>query len=394
MKRRNYLHNIVQTLITLTLFLGSLFIFGIKVKAAEADILTPLRTMTSVSGSNLLVVSKDNRPGSYSSITDAVNNALDGDMIVIFPGEYEETLDIRNKDIILLGLDKDSCIIKYDTSVYSTPVLNGAAGLFCNLTFYGYRPKNAVVVTGPQDVLITPDNLDEHYSGYVIHIDSDYEYGRSIIFNNCNIISENNNCIGLGMRDHFSATFNNCYIRSVGVAGILYVHDPDTFFYAGTDMHLTFKDNIWENYGYAYIISAKSINYTNRIDVTFQNVTTYCYATAMDDTYFAGNAYNGFDIRYQAAGIVPTSTPIYNMGNVKYSACIKALRNGSASGFPGIYYIADVAENSSSALLTKASVYYVINPYNVTGNGWIGTDIYHLTNDSFGNTLEEMNFIR
>ncbi len=360
----------------------------------ETDTLAPLRALTNVSGSSLLAVSKDGRPGAFENIMDAVNAASDGDMIVIFPGEYNESLDIRNKDIILLGLDKASCIIKYDTSVYSTPVLNGAAGLFCNLTFYGYKPKKPTVSRSNTEVVITPDNLDDYFSGYVIHIDDDFEYGRSIVFNNCNIISENNNCIGMGMRDHFSASFNNCYIRSVGVAGILYVHDPDTLTYAGTDMHLTFKDNIWENYGYPYVIFAKSINYMNRINLTFQGVTTYCYASAMDEVYVENNAYTGTDLRYVAAGITPILTPFYVMDTAKFSECIKSLRSGSASGFPGIYYITETASGSENDLPKIASPYYIQNPFNLSGTGWAGSNCYYLTNDSFGNTLEEMNVIR
>ncbi len=350
--------------------------------------------MTAVSGSKLLVVSKDGKNGAYKTISEAVSEAADGDIIVIYPGEYNESLDIRDKDIILLGLDKDTCIIKYDTSVYSKPVLNGAAGLFCNLTFYGYRPKDSALLGDSASSFICPDNLDEFFSGYVIHIDDDYEFGHSIVFNNCNIISENNNCIGLGMRDHFSASFNNCYIRSVGIAGILYVHDPDTFLFAGTDMHLLFKDNVWENYGYPYLIFTKSINCTNRIEVTFQNVTTYSYASAMNGTYIDGNAYNGADLRLVAAGLATTSTPVYVMDNAKYGECIKALRSGSASGFPGIYYITDVAEIDAALPPRIATPYYVHNPYNIPGTGFAGSNTLHLTDDSFGNTLEEMNFVR
>ncbi len=386
--------NIVRTLITLTVFLGSLFMCKINTLAMEADSLAPLRALTDVSGSRLLAVRKDARPGSYETIMDAVNDATDGDMIVIFPGEYNETLDIRDKDIILLGLDKTSCIIKYDTSVYSTPVLNGAAGLFCNLTFYGYKPKKPSVTQSTSFDEVTPETLDDYFSGYVIHIDDDFEYGRSIVFNNCNIISENNNCIGLGMRDHFSATFNNCYIRSVGIAGILYVHDPDNFTYAGTDMHLSFIDNVWENYGYPYVIFAKSINYTNRIELTFQRVTTYCYASMMEDVYVDGNAYNGADLRLVASGLMPTVTPFHIMENAKCSDCIKSLRNGSASGFPGIYYITDTSSESSSELTKIVSPYYIQNPYDLSGTGWAGSNCFYLTNDSFGNTLEEMNVIR
>ena len=191
MNKRILLDKILKTLITLSVFLGSLFIFYIRVFAC-----------------NYLSVGNPSDPDSYESITDAVENASDGDVVVIFPGEYNESLDIRDKDISLIGLDKSSCIIKCDTSLYSSPVLNGAAGTFANLTFYGYRSKENDITKSNFYDSITPENLDEHFSGYVLHIDDDYESGHSISFINCNIISENNSCIGLGMRDHFSALFS------------------------------------------------------------------------------------------------------------------------------------------------------------------------------------------
>ena len=376
-----------------TLFLGSLFLCPIKATAAEADILPALSELTGDSSSNVWVVGNSELQGSFETITEAVNAAADGDVILIYPGEYDESLDIRDKDLIMLGLDKDTCIIKYETTHYTAPVLNGAAGTFCNLTFYGYKGEKSEVKT-PDDSLIGPDDIVDCFSGYVLHIDDDYEYGRSITFNNCNIISENNNCIGMGMRNHFTATFNNCYIRSTGVAGILYVHDPDNILFAGDDMHLNFIGNIWVNFGYPYLMSTKSIYYGNHIDVTFQNVNTYCYATDIEDFYFAGNATTSTDIRYIVAGLMPSASPVFVLEQGRFADCIKLLRSADSCGIPGIYFIPDSSVTNENQVSTIASVFYVVNPFDLPGEGFAGSSTFHLTNDSFGNTLEEMNFVR
>lgn len=393
MRGKITLNRMSGILFVLTLFLGSLFLCPIKVSAASTDLIPGLEAFMGDSSSNVLVVGDPATDGSFETVTEAVNVAVDGDIILIYPGEYDESLDVRDKDLTFLGLDKDTCIIKYDTAHYSTPVLNGAAGTFCNLTFYGYKEKK-VELKDASGEIVTPDNLDDLFSGYVIHIDDDFEYCRSITFNNCNIISENNNCVGMGLRNHFTATFNNCYFRSVGVAGILFIHDPDNYLFAGDDMHVVFKDNIWVNFGYPYLINFKSIYYANSTDITFQNVTTYCYATDTEEFYFPGNACTMTDIRYLAAGIVPTSSPLYILETGRITDCIKLLRKQDTHGLPGIYYIPDgnvITEESEPFI---ASLYYVVNPYNLPGDGFAGSCTFHLNNDSFGNTLEEMNVLR
>jgi hypothetical protein len=82
------------------------------------------------------------------------------------------------------------------------------------------------------------------------------------------------------------------------------------------------------------------------------------------------------------------------MDGTKFSECVKSLRSGSASGLPGIYYITSTSSESENALPKIVSPYYIQNPFNLSGTGWAGSNCYYLTNDSFGNTLEEMNVLR
>ena len=51
--------------------------------------------------------------GSYSSIQSAIDNASDGDTILVYEGTYYESIVI-NKSISLIGEDNDKTIIDYN----------------------------------------------------------------------------------------------------------------------------------------------------------------------------------------------------------------------------------------------------------------------------------------
>ena len=386
--------NIIKTAIFTALSVSLFILFpSVNASAAEADSYTIISSFASAGGKNILAVSADSLPGTYSTITEAAAAAKEGDVNYIYPGEYEESLDLRTKELIFFGEDRDACIIKYETVRYTSPVLNVSAGTFCNLTLYGYKDSDTELSA---DVIgMTEDTVDDNFSGYVIHIDDDYEYGRSLVFNNCNIISENNNCIGLGFRDRFSVSFENCLLRSTGTAGILYVHDPEDLIGAKSDMKLAFRNCIWENFGYPYVICAKSIHTTNRVEVTFQNVTSYCYATNLSDLYSPGNAFSGFDIRLQIQlPQVFGSTPISIRADKKVSEYLRELRTQTIRMKPGIYFINEKRSSAKDpdALPTTVTVYYINNAYDLPGDGWVGSNAFYLTEESADNTLDEMNY--
>ena len=393
MKELNAL-NIIKYAV-FTALLVSLFILfpSAKASAAEADPYSIITSFASANGKDVLAVSAGSVPGTYSTITEAAACAKEGDIIYIYPGEYEESLDLRTKELILFGQDRDTCIIRFETSRYSYPVLNVSAGTFSNLTLYGY--KNTSPEPSSDAAGMTSENVDDNYSGYVIHIDDDYEYGRNLVFNNCSIISENNNCVGLGFKDRFSVSFDNCLLRSTGDAGILYVHDPEELIGPKSDMKLAFRNCIWENFGYPYVICAKSIHTTNRIELTFQNVTTYCYASNLTDLYSAGNAYSGFDIRLQLQlPQVFGSSPITLRADKKVSEYLKEFRRQTLRMKPGIYFLTEKrsTEKDPDALPKIVSLYYINNAYDLPGDGWVGSNAFYLTEDCFGNTLDEMNY--
>lgn len=385
-------HKFINSALLALIVIPLLIMFpSLKASAAEADPYSVISSFASANGLNILAVSEEPVPGTYTTVTEAASLAKDGDIIYIYPGKYEESLDLRDKDLIFFGQDRDTCIIRFETTKYTSPVLNVSSGTFSNLTLYGYRNTEPDVTAGSASV--TAETVDESFSGYVIHIDDDREYGRNLVFKNCNIISENSNCIGLGFRNHFSVSFENCLLRSTGSAGILYVHDPETLIGADSDMNLAFTDCIWQSFGYPYVICAKSIHTTNRVNLTFRNVTTYCYATNKNDLYSPGNAFSGYDVRLQIQlPQVFCNTPIILRAEKKLTYALADLRNRTAYIKPGIFFITYTGEKSPDAAPITVTPYYINNAYDLPGDGWAGSNAFYLTGESSGNTLDEMNY--
>ena len=392
MRKQSPYKSILKTVLTaLAVFLFILTPSFVS-DAEEADPYTFLLSYALTNGKQLLTVSREENPGCFTTITDAVLAANEGDVIYICPGVYDESLDLSKKELILYGQDRDSCIIKYRTTAYSSPVLNVSAGLFNNLTFYGYNDPSAVYSSDISGM--TSENVDNNYPAYVIHIDDDYETGHSLNFINCNIFSETSHCIGLGFRNHFSVSFDNCFLRSTGIAGILYVHDPDTLFGGESDMKLAFRNCIWQSFGYPYVIFAKTIHTTNHIDLTFQNVISYCYAAEKPGLYVGGNAFTGCDLRQHA--LIPQAfgnTPVYYTNEKNFNDQLREFRTEPSGLLPGIYYLSDETDDETYvAFLETATVFYINNAFDLPGDGWIGSNAFWLTPDSFGNTLDEMNY--
>ncbi|MCR4792316.1 MAG: hypothetical protein K5871_06180 [Lachnospiraceae bacterium] len=359
--------------------------------ASDTDIEQMLRVFTAQSGKHLLIVSREYMPGAYSSVSEAVNAAQKGDVILIYPGEYDECIDMINKDLILIGTDRNRCILKHDTSFYSDPVLSASAGIFNNLTFIGYRGPNFALKPDVE----TEDNKFQYYSGYVVHIDYDYEVGRSVTFNNCSFLSENSNCIGLGLRNHFSITFNDCILRSTGEngAGCLFAHDPFYLQQGGTDMHITLNNVVLESLGGPYVFAFDTIHPENRIDVKLVNVTTYCFVADVEEFYMPNNSYSGIDYRVQYANPeLHPATPFYFWGEGSLSQNLRELRLAVPLRQPGVYYISDPNAPKRDDLIKIITPFYITNQGGVIGNGFGGSLGFYLNPASCGNTIDEMNY--
>lgn len=270
--------------------------------------------------------------GDFTTIQEGVNNAQDGDVLIIREGIYNEAVLLMNKDISLIGTDKDRCILKYDTNSYRHSPLTIAAGTVENLTICG-------VDTGMERICLTDEEIakineelvgdswerQKNYKGYAVHIDQNFLYGRKLKFKNCHIFSENSHCVGIGTRGNSLISFENCDFLSTGEGSCIYMHDPTTPEVSGVSEFKLICCKLTSSLS-PYVMNFQSLMpEENLIALTFQNVEI-----------------NSPNAEAREADTVSRYIAVYNKSNLMPS-------------------------------------------------GWCGLNGYYLTNESYGNTLAEMN---
>lgn len=198
-------------------------------------------------------VAKDGT-GDFTSLATAVVLVPSGSTLIIHEGVYNESLDIQSKLINMKGVSKEKCILQYDTSNYVHVPLNIAAGTYENLTINGYHKTKQ---TAP-------------FAGYAIHIDCDSLTGQNVAFNNCNIISENAFCVGIGLRKGAKIAFRGCNFTAKK-QGVMLFHDsqtPDLAGKASINIENCVLNNTAEN-----LVVTQCISPASTTNITFKNNT-------------------------------------------------------------------------------------------------------------------------
>ncbi|MBD5452321.1 MAG: hypothetical protein HDR25_06735 [Lachnospiraceae bacterium] len=281
---------------------------------------------------NEYIIAQDGS-GDFLTIQEGVDAAEDGDTLIIQKGIYNEEVTIKNKEVNLIGVDKNFCTIQYNTLSYRHAPLTIAAGKVENLTLRGTSTGAAAETLTEEEIaqinaeLVTDTwERQKNYKGYAVHIDQNYLYERQLSFKNCRIVSSNSHCVGIGTRGSSAITFEACDFISTGEGSCIYLHDPTTSEVCGpVDFRMT--DCKLTSYVSPYVMNMQSLMpEENLIALTFQNVTVYSK-------------------------------------NVK-----KVNPEGRKSCYIEVY-------NASGDL----------------GEGWCGLNGYYLTAESAGNTLDEMN---
>ena len=200
-------------------------------------------------------VSKDGTKD-FTSIATAVVLVPSGSTLIIHEGVYNEALNIQNKLINMKGVSKEKCIIQYDTANYAHVPLNIAAGTYENLTIKGYHKAQK---TGD-------------FSGYAIHIDCDSLTGQAVTFNNCNIISENAYCVGIGLRRGAKITFRGCTFVAKK-QGVMLFHDSQNPGLAGK-ASINIENCVLNNSAESLIVT-QCISDASVTNLTCKNNTVY-----------------------------------------------------------------------------------------------------------------------
>lgn len=209
-------------------------------------------------------VAKDGT-GDFTSIATAVALVQSGSTLIIHEGVYNEAMSIQTKAVNMRGVSRENCVIQYDTSEYATVPLNIVSGAYENLTIYGYHKAESKGM----------------FCGYAVHIDCDTMVNQTVRFSNCNIISENTYCLGIGLRKGTKIVLNNCNLTSKKQGCILF-HDSQTPQLAGKANIVI--ENCTFNNSAENLIVTQCISPSSRTDITFRNNTVigngdgYCVA--------------------------------------------------------------------------------------------------------------------
>ena len=365
--------------------------------------------------------------GDFRTIQEGVDNASDGDTLIVYPGIYTEAVQVMGKEVHIIGLSKDLCIIQYDAASYRKSPLTVGAGRIANLTIYGMDSGVGQPVLTQEEIAainaeIVGDSWErqKNYKGYAVHVDQNFLYGRRVTFENCRVISENNHCAGIGTRGDSTVLFENCEFISLGGGSCIFLHDPTSVDVSGKAA-LVMKGCQMTSYLCPYVMTFQSLlpEY-NQLELTFQNTRVSAVEFADDGSYVAMDVNSSFDVETLSmleetgalyAAVLSSSAPklVHKMTNEEISIYMEAMEKTAQAGSvpqalmpqlaEGItrigYHETEESEEQESLApgLLKHHVIAIYNRSNLPGIGWCGLDNAVLTADSYGNTLVEMNAV-
>ena len=172
-----------------------------------------------------VVVSKDGT-GDYESVVEAVEKEPEKTPIIIMPGIYEGTVQAFTKEIILIGVDRNTCILKSKDGRYEYPCINGSCGYLENLTLYSQYESGI------------SNEIGSESASYAFHCEHAYGAGKTLEFHHCTLISDFFPALGMGMRKDFTCILDDVILENrqisgrgnyteKGTLGALYFHDSN-----------------------------------------------------------------------------------------------------------------------------------------------------------------------
>lgn len=221
-----------------------------------------------------LTVAQDGS-GDFLTIQAAVDAAPNNANIVVLPGTYNENVRVTDKAVNIIGSGKYNCVLTYDTVSYLYVPLEIAAGSVSNMTIYGYHSQdcmnsyetNLAIASYGADVYEPVKDV----SGYAVHVEQDFLYGRSLTFTDCRIISENSHCVGIGSRGRSTLEFKDCEFINSNCAGCIAMHDSVVEQFGGKSTFI--MENCTMVTSGEYTIALFTYNTYNSFDMKFTNVT-------------------------------------------------------------------------------------------------------------------------
>lgn len=347
--------------------------------------------------------------GDFTSIQDGVNQVEDGAVLIITPGVYNESVTVTDKTIRLIGTNREKCIIMASAENYHNIPLTIGAGMVSNLTIYGRNLSGEYI----QPVSLNENTAYEWqdtFPGYAIHIDQDYSYGRELIIDNCKVISDSNQCIGIGCRGKSTIQISNSELIANGQGGCIYLHNNSNPELDG-DAQFIMKNCRLMNYKCPYIIALHSMGKSNPLYLTFENVMAStvayedmtCYNTWNENTWFDVRALQSYAVKQYlqengyysaAAGQLLHTYSVAQRRQFSASLQNNSLLKERSELEEGITILqSDTIGRRTGSSSTACQVIDIANAeHDEQADGWCGLSGIYLTQESKNNTLIEMNY--
>ena len=318
-------------------------------------------------------------PGNYTSIQEAINDAVDGDTIFVYSGVYHEDI-IINKSISLIGEDKDTIII-----------YNGSRGFFHEEVIHVI--SNNVVISG-----FTVENIMDYGRGVKLdgaencRIENtcirDNGYGISLVDStNCGIID---NIVIRNYQEGISVDTSTSCI----VVGNLVKDNEEGIYITSSSSCIISSNLVYKNsYGIELISSYNCSITSNTIiegGVFLHGSSIEQLITHRIDTntvngkpvYYLKNINNESISSIDVGEVILVNCSDLEIGNIDISDATVGIEILYSSGVD----IVDTYLNYSSV-----DIYYSdrIGIYNskILGNGRDSVSFYHSDNNSIYNTI-------
>ncbi|MDE6915305.1 MAG: hypothetical protein K2P39_00690 [Lachnospiraceae bacterium] len=362
---------------------------------------------------------KPDGTGDFVAIQEGVDSVASGDTLLIHPGVYEENVVIKDKIVNLLGVSSEYCILKANSDNYHSVPLTVAAGRISGLTIYGVRTKenqNDLSGAALEEMhfdlsdMLSVYKWQNRHSGYAIHVDDQYGSGKTLYIENCNIVSENNYCIGIGCWSDTEITISDCKLFSCGSGGCVFLHNHPV---VTGKARVTVRNSQLRNYMSPYVMAVHSEGTQNPVYLTFQNVAVSAVAYEDNECYNESNFNTWFQIdqltnpgvqsflRKNGYSSARESTQLvhqYTYRERKEFYEDLQERGTALKSWPlleeGITYWESSEDLLWEAERKRYSIEIKNMDENILGDGWCGLAGIYLTETSYGNTLPEMNYPR
>ena len=164
----------------------------------------------------LMIVVDANGKGDYTSLQEAIYKANDSAdthiTILVMPGiyvmdEYDSTKRhfANKRNLSIIGLDKNTCIVRNDNGNYTTnPYIDNAP----------LKLSGKVLVSNLTIISTDEQNNTGNGVAYCVHVDSDANEGDIMEIRDCILYNNHGACIGIGLRQGFTLKIVGCEVKS------------------------------------------------------------------------------------------------------------------------------------------------------------------------------------